>query len=161
MPEENSFQIIYEKKKSDGRVVEHRPKFYVLTRDDKQTWAAKFSVVAKKLYTDYRYTPATTKESPAAVHSARSMFEDENEELRASSSGGLKSARLSMKNFKEYRKKMKQLMEREDQKLERIDSAGDKEGFEEPMPKRKDSGGSSKKKKDSSQEMVDSKSIIK
>jgi len=159
--EENSFLIIYEKKKPDGRVVEYRPKFYALTRDDKQTWAGKFSVVAKRIYAEFKYTTAATREGPATVHSSRSnSFDDENDELRPSGSGGLKSARLSMKNFKEYRKKMKLLMEREDHKIERIDSLGDKEGHEEPTPKRKDSGGSSKKKKESSQEMVESKPNI-
>lgn len=156
MPEENSFKIIYEKKKMDGRVIEHKPKFYALTRDDKQTWAAKFSVVAKKLYTEYKHTPTSTKESPATMHSARSnLSEDDHDELRASSSGGLKSARASMKNFKDFRKKMKLLMDRDEPKPERVDSVGDKEGVEEPAPKRKDSTGSKKKKE--LQEMLDSK----
>jgi hypothetical protein len=54
---------------------------------------------------------------------------------------------------------MKQLMDKDDHKLERIDSAGDKDGFEETAPKRKDSSGSStKKKKESSQDMLESKS---
>lgn len=157
VPEENSFQLIYEKKKSDGRVVEHKPKFYALNRDDKQTWSSKFALIAKKLYTDYKHSAATIRESPASMHSARStVSEDESDEVRANSSGNIKSARASMKNFKDFRKKMKQLMDKDDPKLERIDSAGDKEGFEEPV-KRKDSLGSSSKKKKDAQDMLESK----
>ncbi len=158
IPEENSFQLIYEKKKSDGRVVEHKPKFYALTRDDKQTWTSKFSLIAKKLYTDYKHSSSNVKESPASMRSARSnLSEEESDEMRASSTGNLKTARASMRNFKDFRKKMKQLMDRDESKLERIDSTGDKEGFEEAAPKRKDSTGSSKKKKLEPQDMLESK----